>query len=138
MKDLNKTLIDAISLRENSSKIIELLVDFLSTEEKERFLSSMEEQGFLPKSNTKLKVYNVLSPNDRRTCYLLAAKSKKEISLIFKCSQSQISELSNQVLDSSNEFLLAINNPSIVFEKEGRFKGEYKPSKIVNNFSLND
>ena len=46
MKDLNKTLIDAISLRKNSSKIIELLVDFLSTEEKERFLSSMEEQGF--------------------------------------------------------------------------------------------
>jgi hypothetical protein len=99
-----------------------LLIDFIPTESKENFLNSITSNGLLPKTDSKLKAFEVLCPNDRKTLYLVAAKTKKELSAIFNCSASTINPLATELSPLKNDFLFATQNFGTIFKKEGRFK----------------
>ena len=125
MSNINKQLIEALQNRQNSADITNLLADFLPTESKQRFLDAMVEQNLLPNPKSKMKVFEVLWPNDRKSLHLVAAKTKKDLALIFNCSPSTLTQLASEISNTKDDFLLATENFGTIFKKDGRFKGDW-------------
>lgn len=101
-----------ITKNQNAADIITKLTQFMGKEQINAFLSQMEEEELIVPSSNKLKVFTI---SVGKTQYLVAAKFKKDLTKLLGYSAASLSGFASEAQEHTSEFLLAINNPHIMF-----------------------
>lgn len=101
-----------ITKNQNAADIITKLTQFMGEEQINTFLNQMEEEELVVPSSNKLKVFTI---STGKAQYLVAAKLKTDLTKLLGYSAASLSGFASEAQAHTKDYLLAINNPHIMF-----------------------
>ncbi len=117
-----------ITKNQNADDVIAHLTQFMGEKQINAFLAQMEDEELIVPLSNKLKAFTI---SVGKTHYLVAAKFKKDLASLLGYSSSSISGFASEVQPHTKDYLLAINNPHIMFiEKRIRDTHTFSVEKV--------